>query len=134
MYRKALFLAGVAIAGIVAQSYSYTHLIMGVTLGTIVAMFVTSIVKYHNASLQNSFFLSSGWLLISYGMGNFLPDTPSSGGIAFAAYLLLIRAIYRPPKVLPIVMLAILSTIFRNSISLTVLWPVTDSVYGVIFG
>ncbi len=133
VHRKALFLCGVAVSLVVAQSYFYTHLVVGVALGTVLATFVTSIVKYPNASLENSFFMASGWLLISYGMANFLPDTASSAAIAFVSYLILIRAIYRPPKLLPIVMLATLSTIFRKSIALIALWPATDFVYGVIF-
>lgn len=128
-----LFASGVIIAAIVAQSYYYTYLMVAVGVGTAFMTFVTSVVKYPNASLQNSFFVAAGWLLISWGVENLLPNTMSSTVIAFASYLLLIRAIYRPPKLLPIFMLSIMSTIFRKSIAVILLWPLTDLAYSVLF-
>lgn len=133
MHRTALFLAGATISLIIVQSYFFTHLIVGVALGTVLTTFVTTIVRYPNASLENSFFLSAGWLMITYVTASFLPDTESSALATFAAYLLLINAIYRPPKLRPVIMLSILSTIFRKSISMVLLLPATDFVNGLIF-
>ncbi len=53
--------------------------------------------------------------------------------MAFVSCMLLIRAIYRPPKLFPIVMLATLSMVFRNSISMVALWSITYSVYDLVF-
>ncbi len=130
--RRVLFVAGLVLAWILAESYFYTPIAVGIAVGTVMVTILTKIVNYPRAALQNSFFLSVGWVGISFASANFLPDAAFSGIIVFLAYAALIKSIYAPKKLLPILILATISTIFRKAVGLLLLGPFTDAAYSLL--
>ncbi len=71
--------------------YYFIPLIVSLALGTILVYFITTTLKFPNATLTNSLLLSFGWITLLY-----FSDTLN---IVFEllGYLILIMAIYKPP-------------------------------------
>ena len=130
--RKLLFISGIVIMWLLAWSYFYTKIAVGIMAGTLILTFITKIVGNPKASLQNSFFVSSGWVAISFFAAN-LPETEATIIIALVAYMALIKKVYNSKKLLPVMMLAFLSIIFRKSISIVWLDPLTDITISALF-
>lgn len=123
MERKILLIASVVITALLFASFTYTNYAVALIVATAFITFMTAAVKYPNASIENSFLLSFGWLSINY----FLDMTPWGDAHLMAAsfllYMLLIKLIYNPKKLEPIILLALITTIMRALVKITILGP-----------